>query len=417
MELFESCEALGLNIRMRSYESHRKQRRLRLQQLADFLKQHADSMASDIHQAMGKNLAEAKAEVLKSAAACEYALQFPLEEKLHDFLSLPEGYRFELEPYGNILAIMPWNFPLWQIMRVLPYALLTGNRILHKPAPEVWSFWQKWQKHFLEILGEDSYQTCFWTLDEITKKIPSCEVDAVTLTGSVKAGRQVYCLAAESMKKCVLELGGSDVFLIGTAKDPQAWIPQAVEARFINMGQSCIAAKRFLLPEEHLPTWLSGLKNFLEQHPVQVQLVHDKAWSIVRRQIQAAQEEGAQVVHRPQAGELPVVLLARGDEKFWREEEFFAPVFVVSSYTSISEALQKANNCELALGASLWGFAPDEQELLVRGLEAGLVCVNEKVQSHPAVPFGGRKLSGLGYELGALGFLEWARVKIVKQTL
>lgn len=402
---------------MKFHESLRFERSRRLQCLADFLRGQSEALADDVHQAMGKDGVEAKAEVLKSAAACEYAIQFPFETKLSDFLSLPPTYSFELEPYGNILAIMPWNFPLWQLMRVLPYALLTGNRILHKPAPEVWSFWYKWQSHFEEILGKDSYQTCFWGVDEVAQKILSPEVDAVTLTGGVRAGRQVYRLAAEAMKKCVLELGGSDVFLIGTQQDPQVWIPQAVEARFINMGQSCIAAKRFLLPERYLWAWLNGLKKFLQQHSTQVRLVHEKAYSIVRQQIQDAQAEGAQVIYEPTSGELPVVLLAQGHERFWREEEFFAPVFVVSTYTSLAEALQKANNCDLALGASLWGFTPEEQRQITHELQAGLICVNEKVQSHPAVPFSGRKLSGLGYELGALGFLEWARVKIIKQAL
>ena len=388
-----------------------------LHQLAQFLSSHTEAIAKDMHQTISKVVDEAQAEVYKSVLACEYVLNFPWRQKAEDFLSLPLGYSVEWEPYGNILAIMPWNFPLWQLMRVLPFALITGNRILHKPAPEVWEFWQKWGTYFEQILGQECYQNCFWSLEEVKQKILTSEVDAITLTGSVRAGREVYQLAARAMKKCVLELGGSDVFLMGGEVDPRVWIPQAFEARMINMGQSCIAAKRFLLPQQHLEGFLKELKNFLQQNPLKLRLVHERAHALVQKQIEQAQVEGARLIYAAKSSGLPAVLLARGHERFWREEEFFAPVFLVSTYADLEDALQKANDCSLALGASLWGFSSAEQEQMIRGLDVGMVFVNEKVQSHPAVPFGGRKLSALGYELGVLGFLEWAHLKIIKRPM
>jgi succinate-semialdehyde dehydrogenase/glutarate-semialdehyde dehydrogenase len=319
----------------------------------------------------------------------------------------------QLAPLGTVLAIEPWNFPMWQLFRLLPWNFWVGNRVLHKNS----RYTQKLTDHLTPLiqkaLGQEFFESICLSDQEVESLIEDPSIQAVALTGSTRAGRQVAARAGKALKKCVLELGGSDAFIVTKGAHLSRVIPEAITARSQNNGQSCIAAKRFIVHESLYSEFVSALKSALKEHPT-VTLIHEDAWKQTHEQISMAVQQGAKPFWPKEQNQLPLVLECQGDEDFLKSFEFFAPVFCVMKFESIENALQYANQTHYGLGASVWGANTHEKSVYSNGLHAGFIAFDEVVRSHPAVPFGGIKDSGYGREMGLLGFLEFANIKIIK---
>jgi len=385
----------------------------RLNKLKYRLQSNQEELAQLIRQEVRKPLPEALAEVQKSVLAIDYVVVKAPSLDWNQILQIPEGYQVQLAPLGTVLAIEPWNFPMWQLFRVLPWNFWIGNRVLHKNS----KFTQRLSDYLTPIiqdtLGQEFFESIYLPDQEVEAFIEDPAIQAVTLTGSTRAGRQVAARAGKALKKCVLELGGSDAFIVTEGADLGRVVSEAVNARSQNNGQSCIAAKRFIVHRSCYPKFIDALKSVLKEHPT-VTLIHDEAINHVYEQISVAVQEGARPIWPKEQKVLPVILECLGNESFLKSFEFFAPVFCVMSFESIQDALKYANQTDYGLGASVWGATSDEKMIFSNGLQAGLITFDEIVRSHPAVPFGGIKDSGYGREMGLLGFLEFANIKIIK---
>jgi succinate-semialdehyde dehydrogenase/glutarate-semialdehyde dehydrogenase len=381
--------------------------------LKQALKSHEKVLADLIHEEVKKPESEAIAEVRKSISAIDYVLDVTPQLNWQEIFRLPPGYQVQLEPIGTVLAIEPWNFPMWQLFRVLPWNFWIGNRVLHKNS----KYTQKLSDYLTPLiqqsLGVDYFESIYLPDPEVEELIESPQIQAVTLTGSTRAGRQVAARAGKALKKCVLELGGSDAFIIGAQADLKKLLKETVLARSQNNGQSCIAAKRFLIHPSHYKSFVQMLKEALVTHP-EVTLVHSEALRQTLSQVELAIHQGAKATWPKGQGVLPLILEVRGTEPFLKSEEFFAPVFLVMPYENLEQSIQLANFTDYGLGASVWGVSPSEKPIYSKRLQAGFITFDEIVRSHPAVPFGGIKQSGFGREMGILGFLEFANIKIVK---
>ncbi len=396
---------------------------------ADLYDAEQPEIARILTTEMGKTYASAKAEVAKCAMCMRFyadrAEGFLAEEKVDSSVSAYIRY----EPLGPVLAVMPWNFPLWQVIRFAAPALMAGNVGLLKHTSNVPQSAILIEDVFRRAgFPDGAFSTLLVSAGEVAGIIADDRIVAVTLTGSEGAGRSVAAAAGKALKKCVLELGGSDPFLVLPTADLDRAVSVAVTARVQNNGQSCIAAKRFVVvdavADRFIPRFVDGMANLRVGDPMDPQtevgpLVSESQRSEIAAQVDDARAKGARVECGGEVIEgdgwfyRPTVLSGVTPEMRVYEEEVFGPVAIIERATDIDEAIALANRTTFGLGSSVWATDPDEQRRCIEGIEAGMVFVNAMVSSTVELPFGGIKRSGYGRELSHLGIREFCNAKAV----
>lgn len=395
---------------------------------ADLLEAEVAACARLIALEMGKPIGAARDEVRKCAMGCRYyaenGAQFLADEPVKTEATLSF---VRWEPLGPVLAIMPWNFPFWQVFRFAAPALLAGNVGLLKHAANVpqcaLAIEDIWRR---AGASPGVFQTLLVESEAVAKIIGDRRVRAVTLTGSDRAGSEVAAVAGRAIKKCVLELGGSDPFIVMPSADLEAAITIAVKARTQNSGQSCIAGKRFLVADKVYEPFVQALTEQMRTLKVGDPFAADTELgplatpSIregVHEQVTKSVAAGAKLLLGGEpmngAGNFypPTVLADIPPDAPASREEVFGPVALLFRVRDAAEAIELANASEFGLGASVWTNDAAEREAFVSELETGMVFVNAMVASDPRLPFGGVKRSGYGRELGSLGIREFLNAK------
>ena len=379
---------------------------------------------------MGKTLRSAAEEAAKCAWGCRFyaenAERFLADEVVPSNATL--SY-IRYEPLGPILAIMPWNFPFWQVFRFAAAALMAGNVVLLKHAPNVPQCALRIGELFQRAgFPEGAFQTLLIEVEAVRRIVEDPRVKGVTLTGSVRAGRDVAAIAGAAIKKTVLELGGSDAFIVMPSADLDQAVKTAVTARTINNGQSCIAAKRFILHEkiadeftQRFVTAMESLRvgdpmnNDTDIGPISRDDLLAKLDEQVKKSVKMGAKvlTGAKILKRPGYFYAPTVLtdIPKGAPAY--DEELFGPVAALFLVRNIDEAIAVSNETQFGLGSAAWTRDRGEMKRFIDELEAGLVFINGMVASDPRLPFGGVKQSGYGRELGAQGIREFVNVKTV----
>jgi succinate-semialdehyde dehydrogenase/glutarate-semialdehyde dehydrogenase len=401
-----------------------------LREAAIHLRLARDRYAELITTEMGKLIREARAEVEKCALACEYYAQhgeeFLREERVET--DAAESY-VTYQPLGVVLAVMPWNFPFWQVFRAAAPALMAGNGVVLKHASNVPQCAMALQAIWREAgLPEGVFTTLMIEAGDVAEAIASHHVQAVTLTGSEEAGRRVASHAGQHLKKCVLELGGSDPFIVLADADLDFTAEQAVASRFLNCGQSCIAAKRFILVPEIADAFLERFKARVEALVVGDPM--DERTQIgpmarldlretLHRQVTDSIAQGAVAVTGCQPLQRDGVFYAPSildrvtrRTRAWHEE-LFGPVAIIIRARDEEDAFAIANDTRFGLGSSIWTRDIARAQRLARRIEAGCTFINGLVKSDPRLPFGGVKASGFGRELSWHGIHEFVNAKTV----
>ncbi|HEV8336364.1 MAG TPA: NAD-dependent succinate-semialdehyde dehydrogenase [Candidatus Polarisedimenticolia bacterium] len=401
-----------------------------LRRVADSLRQRATEHAEIMAREMGKPLREGRAEIEKCALGCEYyAEHAPRMLQPEPAATAASRSYVTFEPLGVLLAIMPWNFPFWQIFRFGAPALMAGNAILLKHAPSVPDCAFAIERLFRETrVPEGLVRPLLVDTDTAGELIGHPVVQGVTLTGSPAAGRAVARKAGESLKKCVLELGGSDPYILLDDADLDDAVGKCIASRLVNGGQSCIAAKRFIVPkslrgrfEERFVAGMAAKKmgNPLDETSDLGPLARLDLRDNLHRQVRLSIEAGARCLlggtlpNMAGAFYPPTVLtdVARGMPAY--EEELFGPVAAILPVEDEAAAIEAANDSPYGLGAAIFSSDPGRAEKLAARLRCGSCFINDFVRSDPALPFGGIKQSGFGRELGAYGIKEFVNVKSV----
>jgi succinate-semialdehyde dehydrogenase/glutarate-semialdehyde dehydrogenase len=406
------------------------ERARRLTGVADLLEANAGLLGRTITLEMGKLLRDAEAEILKSARACRYYAQhgaaFVADEDIPTEAS--RSY-VRYEPVGPIFAIMPWNFPFWQVFRFAAPAVMAGNVVLLKHAPNVPQCALAIEALFRTAgFPEGAFESLLIEVDQAPGILDDERVAAVTLTGSDRAGRDVASRAGRALKKTVLELGGSDPFIVMPSANLSQAVATAVKSRTLNAGQSCIAAKRFIVSEAvaepFLERFVAAMRALRIGDPLDPAtevgpIARSDLVETLSAQVNDAVARGARVLTGgapiERAGHYypPTVLVDVPADSRAYVEEVFGPVASVFRVRSLDEAIALANDTRYGLGASVWTSEPAERDRFVEALEAGQVFVNAMVASDPRVPFGGVKNSGYGRELGPHGIREFTHTKTV----
>jgi succinate-semialdehyde dehydrogenase/glutarate-semialdehyde dehydrogenase len=395
--------------------------------VSKLLQQKKESLAAIITNEMGKLTKEAIAEVEKCALACEYFAAHA-EEFLKDEL-YKTNYKKSFaafQPIGAVLAIMPWNFPFWQVFRFAAPTLMAGNIALLKHAPNVCGCALAMQNLFEEAGAEKGvFQTVIADVDVTEKILQHDIVQGLSLTGSERAGSSAASIASKHIKKSVLELGGSDCFIVLPNADIQKAARIAVTSRMQNAGQSCIAAKRFLIVKDVLNDFTDAvkteLKNLKPGNPFEKETTFapmarlDLAENL-KRQMDASVAKGAEIILGGGVNGCnyqPTLLtnVQQGMPAF--DEETFGPLFCVIKVNDEEEAIELANNSRFGLGGNIWTKDIDRGISLARKINSGSVFINSMVKSEPTLPFGGIKKSGFGRELSNHGILEFVNVKTI----
>ncbi len=396
-------------------------------QVALILRERSREFAEVITREMGKPISEAAAEVKKCAWVCEYyaanAALF-LEEKVVE--TEAEESRVIFEPLGSILAIMPWNFPFWQVFRFAAPALMAGNTVVLKHASNVQACAAAIETIFREAGFKDGvFQNLAIGSDRVAAVIASEYVKAISLTGSEEAGMAVAGEAGKHLKKCVLELGGNNAFVVLNDANRELTLNLAIPARMLNGGQSCIAAKRFILEswiaEDFVPLLVSKVEQLVVGDPMDENtqvgpLVSKKQAKEVEEQVSKSLEMGAKLLlggERKGAFYLPTILSGVRPGMPVFDEEVFGPVFAVMEASSPENALELSNRSKFGLGMQVFTSSEQSAELFIRGAEEGAVFINNMVKSDPRLPFGGTKRSGYGRELSEEGIKEFVNIKTI----
>jgi succinate-semialdehyde dehydrogenase/glutarate-semialdehyde dehydrogenase len=401
-----------------------------LRQAATLLRERQDELARLIALEMGKPVTDGRAEALKCATCCDYYAEHAEGFLADEVIKTDAGRSFiSYQPIGVVLAVMPWNFPLWQVVRFAAPALMAGNVGLLKHASNVPQC-----ALALESIFHDAGlpPACFRTLlignELVEKLIADDRLRAVTLTGSEGAGAAVAAAAGQHIKKTVLELGGSDPFIVLADADVALAAKTAAQSRMINAGQSCIAAKRFIVEKPVLKEFINQLKTHLLAFRTGDPLAEDTQYGPMARpdladeltgQVNDSVAKGAKVeLHGGQAKPgtslfRPMILsnIKPGQRAY--VEELFGPVALVLEAKNADDAVRLANDSRFGLGAAVWTQDPKKGEALARQIESGAVFVNGMVKSMPELPFGGVKKSGYGRELSYLGIREFVNQKSI----
>jgi len=402
---------------------------------ADILDDQAEGLGELITVEMGKPIAQSIAEVQKSAKAMRFyadrSEEFLADVQLDD-ASLVNASRAwtRYDPLGVVLAVMPWNYPLWQVVRFAAPALMAGNAGLLKHASNV-----PQAALFLDTLFErsgfpaGSFRTLLIGGSEVGRIIADERVAAVTLTGSEPAGRSVASIAADHVKKAVLELGGSDPFIVLASADVEAAAATAVRARISNNGQSCIAGKRFIVHDAVYDAFSAAFARRMSELVVGDPLLPETevgplATESGRRElaelVEDARAKGATILvggtvptDYPGWFYAPTVIADLPDDARLVQEEAFGPVASLYRAADNAHALQLANQTTFGLSSAVWTNDPDEEAWFIENLDAGAVFVNGMTVSYQELPFGGIKRSGFGRELAAVGQREFTNLKTV----
>ncbi len=398
-----------------------------MKRAAELLRQNKEHYAKTISTEMGKVLSESRAEVEKCANACDYyaenAAAFLADESV---ATEARKSLIAFQPLGPVLAIMPWNFPLWQVFRFAAPALMAGNVGLLKHAANVTQCAMMIERVFLEAdFPEGVFQSVLIGSKQVEAVIARNEIAAVTLTGSEFAGTQVAAAAGKHLKKTVLELGGSDPFIVLEDADLDYTADIAVTSRMQNAGQSCIAAKRFIVVEKAKDAFtalfrekIAALKqgNQLDPSTTTGPLARLDLAEQLEKQLDASVNAGAKLLMggtRDGCNYQPALLdnVRPGMVAF--DEEMFGPVAAVITVKDEAGAITMANLSRYGLGASVWTRDPERGERVAREIESGCVFVNSLMRSDQRLPFGGIKKSGYGRELSQLGIREFVNAKTI----
>lgn len=394
---------------------------------------HCEDLAKIISLEMGKPINQSVAEVKKSVLLCDYYCSNALKSLTPEIQYLPsKQIQYIPEPYGLLLGVMPWNFPVWQCLRFAIPSLINGNCILLKPAPNT-----SMSVFFIENLiskttGTNIFKTLIVGNNDIKSIIADSRIRGVSFTGSAQTGGIIASMAGKNIKKTVLELGGSDPFIVFEDADLEKAVDKLIISRFNNTGQTCIAAKRILLQRNikkpFLDLLLSKVENLKMGNPFdkdviistlarkdikeKLQLQLDKSIFLGANQLLS----GGSV-----AGEghyfKPVILTNIKKSMPVYSEEVFGPILTIIPFTDAVQAIEIANDTQYGLGASVWTNSLKIEQFICNSLQCGYITINDYVQSEPSVPFGGVKNSGYGKELGETGLLEFSHFKSVVKSL
>lgn len=401
-----------------------------LHKVADLLDDRKNIYGELITIEMGKPISQALGEVEKCAWVCRY-----YADNATDFLkcrvleSSAKMSQVVYDPIGVVFAVMPWNFPFWQVFRFIAPAIMAGNVGLLKHASNVPQCALAIQTVIADAgAPEGLFQNLFVDYKQIESIIGSDQVQGVTLTGSNDAGAKVAQLAGKNIKKSVLELGGSDAFVIFEDADLNGALENAVMSRFLNNGQSCIAAKRFIvheeIAEEFIANFQSLIENFkcgdpLDKNTFIGPLVNKPALQQLKNQVNASVKLGADILTGGCVDDeyatiyCPTLMVnVPDDAPVWREETF-GPIVVVKIFSSDEEAIRLANDSDFGLGAAVWTSDMDRAAMIAKEMDVGTVAINGMVKSDPALPFGGIKASGYGRELSDYGIYEFVNIKTI----
>ena len=423
-----------LSLAAKTFETFRKtsfaERARMMNKAADILESEKESLGKLMTLEMGKTYRSAVDEAVKSAWGCRYyaenAERFMADEVIETTAS--RSY-VHYQPLGPILVVMPWNYPFWQVFRFIAPGLMAGNVGVLKHASNVPQCALKIEEIMLRAgFPEGAFQTLLIGVKEVDAILNDPRIQAATLTGSEEAGKQVGMSAAKSIKKVVLELGGSDPFIVMPSANLDDAVATAVKARVGNNGQSCIAAKRFIIADEIADkferAFVSKMESLKVGDPMDAKtdvgpLATAGAVLSLQADVQKSIDAGAKVLTggKPNGGPgyfyPPTVLTNIPKDSPAGSEELFGPVASLFRVKNAQDAVRVANDHRYGLGASAWTNDDRERDLFIKELEAGMVFINQMVASDPRVPFGGVKRSGHGRELSINGIREFTNIKTV----
>lgn len=425
------------NIIFSSSRAFRKWSRLPLEKrqdlllrLADILEMEKDFHAATITSEMGKPISQSLAEVEKSVLACRY-----YAERADEFLS-PRKHSSQggtsvirFDPQGIVFAVMPWNFPYWQVVRCLAPALVSGNTVLLKHASNVPQCAENIENAIIKAgFPTAVFMNLFIDHKQVSRVIESEHVRSVSLTGSNTAGEKVASAAGANIKKLVLELGGNDAFIVFADADLQEAADALVYGRFQNTGQSCIASKRLFVHEQVYAEFMSLLrgriKSFSTGNPLLPDtfigpLVNRAAVTELERQLKETVNMGAGVILGGSKGEQgdcffdPTLVVNVPWDSPLAREEVFGPVLPVFSFSDYDEMVSRVNDSRFGLACSVFTADSKLRERLSEDIDTGTIVFNSFTRSDPALPFGGVKESGYGRELSEYGIMEFVNIKTV----
>jgi succinate-semialdehyde dehydrogenase/glutarate-semialdehyde dehydrogenase len=439
IKTFEPLDGESIEVKLAlSQQTFEKYRKIPIAQRAQWLIAAAEILDRDkvsfgklMTTEMGKTIQSAIAEVEKCALVCRFYAEHAAEFLADVSASTDASQSFvHYQPLGVILAVMPWNFPFWQVFRFAAPALMAGNVGLLKHASNVPQCALAIEAIFREAgFPEGAFQTLLVGADRVEAIINDPRVKAATLTGSEAAGVALASAAGKQLKKTVLELGGSDPFIVLESADIETAVSTAVTARMLNNGQSCIAAKRFIVAdaiadefERRFVEKFQALKigDPMDENTNVGPLATPGILKDLDELVQACIEKGSKVLtggkplsDRPGNFYLPTILADFPPGTPADEEEFFGPVALLFRVPDIDAAIKLANATPFGLGASAWTTDEEQVQRLIDELEAGAVFINGLVKSDPRLPFGGIKRSGYGRELGIQGIHEFVNIKTV----
>jgi len=407
-----------------------EQRAALLRAVAQQLDSRKSELARLITSEMGKLIGEAEGEVEKCAWVCRYyadmAQQFLADEVIESDASRSMVVK---QPLGTVLAIMPWNFPFWQVFRCAAPALMAGNSLLLKHASNVPGCALMLEQLFQDAGFPSSvFSTLLISSTQVADLVTDEQIHAVSLTGSEAAGRSVASVAGKYLKKSVLELGGSDAFVVLNDADLEAAVKAAVQSRFLNCGQSCIAAKRFIVVDDAADSFANRFHTAIDSlrvgNPLDTEttlgpMAREDLRETLHRQVTASIDKGAELLtggqYLPQPGWFyaPTLLDRVRPGMPAYEEELFGPVAALIRANDEQDALRIANDSRFGLGGCVWTADEVRGENFARRMACGSAFVNGLVKSDPRLPFGGIKHSGYGRELSRLGIHEFINAKTV----
>lgn len=421
LDLTHKLHDVQLTWRKRPY----RERQIILSDLSMMIAANQNELAALITSTMKKSGLQAHAEIKKSIEAidrlCDQNLAFLEDQYVSS--AVYEKTVIKAEPLGVLLALMPWNFPVWQVIRMIIPALITGNVILLKHSeicPEIGDYFEK---IFTEL---DAKHHCGLLLrhqlfeHQFTENvIASLNIHGVSLTGSVKAGEVISKLCSRYFKKCVLELGGIDAALVMDDADLDLATERIAKARLMNSGQVCISTKRVFVPKERYAEFLQKIKKqfdrlLSENDPYKkwvTELAHERFLETYNKQIDHLEKTQSKIYSNTNESVEIAIFLINHIDDFVKTEEIFGPCLQIYIYNTLDVAIKTINDTPYGLAASVYGTQVDQALFVASQIQVGQVAINDLVKTDINIPFSGMKKSGMGYELGEQGFKEFVRFK------